>query len=225
MSRRSEATVTSAITEYEWEPVRGLPGHLPAGEVLLWQGAPSWWALACHALHLRAVAGYFAVLLTWRAAAGWSGSPTELGASMLPLFGLTAGALALTAAFAWLTAKTTVYSVTNRRVVLRYGMALPKAVNVPFALVLGAGLRTNPGGTGDIPLSLERAGKLPYPLMWPHVRPWRISRAQPMLRAIPDAALVAQRLSRALAAATGGEAVLASVEPARAHLDGAGAVA
>ena len=28
------------ITEYDDEPIRGLPGELPQGETLLWQGSP-----------------------------------------------------------------------------------------------------------------------------------------------------------------------------------------
>ena len=36
--------------DYHVEPVRGLPQSLPEGEELLWQGAPSTWALARDAL-------------------------------------------------------------------------------------------------------------------------------------------------------------------------------
>ncbi|HBB55427.1 MAG TPA: phosphopantetheine adenylyltransferase, partial [Hyphomonadaceae bacterium] len=32
--------------EFDFEPVRGLPEALPAGEAILWQGAPSAWGLA-----------------------------------------------------------------------------------------------------------------------------------------------------------------------------------
>ena len=35
-------------------------------------------------------------------------------------------------------------------------------------------------------------------LLWPHVRPWRLRAAQPMLRGIPDAAAVAARLAELL---------------------------
>ena len=33
------------MSEYDHEPVRGLPGVLPSGEALLWQGAPEWRSL------------------------------------------------------------------------------------------------------------------------------------------------------------------------------------
>jgi hypothetical protein len=37
-------------------------------------------------------------------------------------------------------------------------------------------------------------------MLWPHARPWRMARAEPSLRAIPDAAHAGQILGRALAA-------------------------
>jgi len=53
--------------EFEIEPVRGLPEALPQGEHILWQGAPSAWALARDAMSLYYVAGYFVLIALWRA--------------------------------------------------------------------------------------------------------------------------------------------------------------
>ena len=50
------------MTEYEAEPIRGLPGLLPPGELILWQGSPAPLLLARSAFHVRAVAIYFALL-------------------------------------------------------------------------------------------------------------------------------------------------------------------
>ena len=41
------------MTEYEAEPIRGLPGLLPKGEHIVWQGAPQWQALSRRAFHTR----------------------------------------------------------------------------------------------------------------------------------------------------------------------------
>ena len=41
---------------------------------------------------------------------------------------------------------------------------------------------------------------LGYLLLWPHARPWRFSRPQPMLRALPGVAQVAETLAAAVAA-------------------------
>ena len=180
--------------EYDLEPIRGLPGDLPEGEHILWQGAPSWKRLARDAFKTRWVAGYFAVLLLWAAVDG-----NASGFAMTLLVG-AAGA-ALLHVLAWLAARATVYTITNRRVVFRFGIALPKCVNLPMSAIAGAGLKQNADGTGDIPLSLSGAHRLGYIQFWPHVRPWKVAAPEPMMRALPDVANVAALLSDALLAA------------------------
>jgi hypothetical protein len=88
-------------------------------------------------------------------------------------------------------------------VVIRAGVALPKSINIPFKVIGSASLRTRKGGDGDIPLQLtgpNRAGYLP---LWPHVRPWSMMRAEPMLRGVPDSAQAAEILAGALAEKAG----------------------
>jgi hypothetical protein len=41
---------------------RGLPGPLPKGEQMLWQGGPSWKHVAVRVLHVRKLIIYFAIL-------------------------------------------------------------------------------------------------------------------------------------------------------------------
>src|SRR5579883_2431866 len=191
------------MTEYEYEPVRGLPIKLPPGEQILWQGSPNWRTLAIHLCHLRFVTGYFAVLCAWSLASALSdGRPLldafKASAWLLALLGVATGLLV---GFAYLCARTTIYTITNRRVVLRYGIALTKAVNVPLRYIVGAKLRLYANGTGDIPLTLRDDNKLAYLILWPHVRPWRFGHPQPMLRGVNDAVGVSDIL-RATSAAT-----------------------
>jgi hypothetical protein len=190
------------IRQFDLRP-RGLPGPLPKGERLLWQGAPRWRALAVRALHVRKFAVYFAVLLAWYAASSLSGgaAPAAVALATAKLAGLALVPLALLTAYAWGIARTTVYSVTNRRVVVRFGIALPMTINLPFAQIDGAALKEAADGTGDIALTLARGARVSYLVAWPHVRPWRVGRAQPSLRSVPNVAQVAQVVSRALAAA------------------------
>lgn len=184
--------------------LRGLPEPLPPGEELLWQGAPDWRALARRAFHVRALVAYFAVLVAWSGVTAlYDGQPAAAAAlAMLRPAALAVAALGLVALLAWLTARTTVYTITSRRVVLRIGIALPLTVNLPFRNVGAAALRAYRDGTGDIPLSLVGDGRVALLHLWPHARPWRVAKAEPMLRAVPDAARVAEILGRALAAAT-----------------------
>lgn len=178
---------------------------LPKGETLLWQGRPAWWPLAVRAFHVRKVAIYFALFMAWRFAAtlydGGSLAAAAIAALWLAIpAALSVGALC---ALAVLYARTTRYRVTSRRVLLQFGVALPMTLNVPYRIVGSAGLKTYADGTGDIPLALTGKERAAYLLLWPHVRPWRAARAEPMLRAVPNAAGVAGVLSKALAAASG----------------------
>lgn len=192
------------MREHDYEPVPGLPERLPPGETILWQGAPEREALARRALHVRTIAWYFLALAAWRglalAADGAAATDIASGAAFLVMLG-AAAILPLTL-YAWAAARTTLYTITNRRVVIRAGVALPTTFNVPFAAVEAAGLKLHGGGVGDIALRLVPDQKIAYLFLWPHARPWRFARPEPMLRCIPEAERVAQLLGRALAAAT-----------------------
>jgi hypothetical protein len=188
--------------DYQSEPIRGLPERPPAGEDILWQGEPSWRELAKNVFHIRAVAGYFAALMAWRAATHLTQG--GLHASVLAVLGLlpiAALGLGLLAGLAVLFSRTTVYTITSRRVVIRTGVALTIAVNIPFRVIQSAGLRPGAGGNGDIALSLSEAGGVSYANLWPNVRPWRMKKPEPMLRGIADAKSVAALLAAAVAKA------------------------
>nr|WP_304622809.1 photosynthetic complex putative assembly protein PuhB [Pelomonas sp. P8] len=185
--------------EHEFEARRGLPEALPEGETQLWQGSPSAWLLARQALHVDMVAAYFGALVLWRAAANWhdgasTGDMLRAVAGMLPLIALALGLLATIAA---LMAHTTVYTVTNRRVVMRVGIVLSISFNLPFAQIASAGWRQR-GAGGDIVLTLAGPDRIAYLHLWPHVRPWRLRHTEPMLRALADAPAVAGVLATAL---------------------------
>jgi hypothetical protein len=191
-----------SMGEYDFEPVRGLPGNLPPGEELLWQGSPAWQALARGAFRVVPVGVYFVLLAIWRGTAVMAADhdPTLAlrAAGLLLLLGaVSVGVLGL---LAWLNARVTVYSITSRRLVIRHGVALTMALNVPFSKIASVNLSTRPDGNGDVALTLIKGERLGYLLTWPHVRPWHYLQPQPTLRAIPDAAQAGAILARALAA-------------------------
>ena len=66
----------SAVHEHEFEAAPGLPEPLPAGERVLWQGAPQWRTLAVEVFHVRAVAIYLVAMLALQASAGVTSSVT-----------------------------------------------------------------------------------------------------------------------------------------------------
>ncbi len=191
--------------KHESEPIRGLPGALPEGEHILWQDCPAWWPLALRAYRLRAVAIYFAVLwlIGFTAELRDGGTVHEAMIALVPLTILALVALGLILVLAVLAARLAVYTITNRRVVIRCGVALPVTVNLPFALISSAGLKRFADGTGDIALRLMQPHRVSYILLWPHVRPWHWRDPQPSLRALRQADEVAATLARALAQAAG----------------------
>jgi hypothetical protein len=188
------------MNEFEFEPIPGLPAHLPPGEKLLWQGSPTWRAVALRALHARGVSCYFGVIILWRILSGWYAgqSARSIATSSLWLLALAVAVIAFLLWVARLIARGTVYSISTRRVVMRFGVALPVSLNIPFKTVHAVGLREYADGTGDIPLQLNGNDHIAYLHLWPHARPWRLRHAEPMLRSVPRAAFAAEVLASAL---------------------------
>jgi hypothetical protein len=189
------------VREHDFEPIRGLPADLPAGETLLWQGRPSARRLACDAFHIRAVAAYFVLMMAWGAASGLSHGArpgtllaTESAAIPIALLGL-----GLLAGLAFLNSRTTVYTITSKRVVLRFGAGFSKAINIPFNVIQGAALKTYGDGSGDLALQLKAPNKIALMQLWPHARPNRFSQPEPALRSIADARVAGEALARAMA--------------------------
>jgi Bacterial PH domain len=195
--------------EHEFEAAHGLPELLPDGEKILWQGAPDWRTLAIQVMHVRTLAIYFAAMLLWRGGTVLSDTGSLLAALVsiaipTPLALLALGLMTL---FAWLTSRTTVYTLTNRRVVMRIGIVLSVTFNLPYRMIESVSLRTDSkgdkrtkdaNGAGDIALLLAASDKIAYANLWPHARPWRVKRPEPMLRAVPQSARVGQLLATAI---------------------------
>ncbi len=190
------------MREHEIEPVPGLPEALPNGEGILWQGSPRWWSLAQRALHIRTLSIYFALMVTWSVVSAFTGggtledaaiaSGTSLGLAFLCLGVLLMIGRALASA--------TLYTVTNRRIVFKVGVALPMTINIPFSAIDTASVKQHADGTEDIVLTLLPHHKIAWLALWPHTRPRYVTRAQPMLRAVPVTSGAAAIISRALAA-------------------------
>lgn len=191
--------------DFDFEPIRGLPAPLPEGERLLWQGSPSWRSFALRAYHVRAVALYFLLLVACRVAVGLAGSGPAADMLVSCALLLTSGgvAIGLLCLLAYFSARCTVYTLTNRRVLLRHGVAVPMTLNIPFSLIDGVALKAYGEDMGDIALTLAAGERIGYLITWPHLRPGRITRPQPSFRSLKQPRLVADLLSAALTAETG----------------------
>lgn len=183
--------------DFAFETRPGIPGPLPKGERILWQGKPSTWALARDAYGLRWVMIYFALVVLWRATVGGiDGGMAGAMAFGLPYVGLAAGAFVVILGLAWAAARTTVYTITSARILMRVGAALPVTLNLPFRQIGAADLDLRGDGTGTLAFTTLGEAQLSYLVLWPHLRPWHARKTQPAFRCIPDAATVAQLVSQ-----------------------------
>jgi len=181
--------------------ITGVDEPLPAGEEVLWSGAPAPRAVARHVLHARMWAAYMGALVVVVGASAassltWADTARVL---VLPLL-LAAFVLGGIALLARLVARTTEYVITSRRIVLRVGIAFPIVINVPLRLVEDAGVRTFGDGSGEVRLALSPAVKLAYIALWPHVETLRgLSHPRPKLRGLADPTAVGAALRQAVA--------------------------
>lgn len=205
----------SHFTEHDGEPVKGLPAALPAGESMLWQGKPDFTALAINVFHVRKIALYFAALALWRVItltnAGGGLFDSMITASTILAAGVAAVGLLLM--FAWLTARTTIYTLTDKRVVLRIGIALPMTVNLPLSIMSEANLKRYRSGSGDIFMTPEAGQRASYIVLWPHVRPFSVGQPQPAMRALVDPELVAEKIATALGSSSQLSSAVSAAEP------------
>jgi hypothetical protein len=191
-----------ATHEHEWEAAPGLPSALPKDERIVWQGAPDWKRLAIHAFHVRTIALYFLVMLAVQAI---NLTAPDSGTGMKPLAevdwkpmvvaaSLYSVALAMLMGTAWMSARSTLYTLTNKRVVMRIGIVLTLTFNLPFKRIVGASLKPQGKGTGDIALALHPEDRIGWAHLWPHQRAWYVKQPQPTLRCVPESQQVGELL-------------------------------
>jgi hypothetical protein len=178
----------------------GLPYHLPEGEHVLWQGRPDWWRLAINVYHVRKVAAYFAAFIVgqplWRLSQGES--VREAISNVPVLIACAIAACSILLAIAYASARTTRYTLTNKRALMKVGIALPAIINLPFRQIDGVSLALTGADCGNICFKTGGEVSLAYLLLWPHAKPWHVSKTQPAFRDIPDVEVVATRLAFAL---------------------------
>lgn len=158
-------------------------------ERVLWKGRPQLDLLARTAFHSRKAGLYMGALVVIALALG---KPDAAIVAAVLGTALTA----LLYVLAWASARSTLYILTDSRLIMRIGMAIETRINIPLKQVNAAHLALHgKHGHGDIAFELSGERLLGTLLLWPHVRPWYYAMPQPMLRAVPDAAAVAQMIA------------------------------
>jgi Bacterial PH domain len=204
--------------EHEFEAELGLPEPLPADETILWQGSPNYWAMAHKVFYLGWLAAYLLLMLGLRA--WWllqeGLAPLAYLKAFAPALLLSVVGLGLWWMLAHFTAKTTLYTITTKRVVMRVGIVLSVTFNLPFKQLVAADVSVRKGnaqGVGSIALRLAESSKIALFHLWPHARPWFWKSPQPMLRLIDDANAVSKTLARAWQAQLGSPIHIEATQP------------
>jgi hypothetical protein len=211
----------NAHHEHEFEAAPGLPEPLPKGERMIWQGSPDFRMLAIHAFHVRKLALYFTAMLALQWIYLSADPAAPLVRPLLTSAGMALLALGLLTTIAWFSARTTLYTLTDRRIVMRIGIVLTLTFNLPLRQVSGAAIKPQGAGHGDIALTLSGSDRIAWLNLWPHARPWQLRQPQPSLRCVPDAQAVGARIQQAWnvvhpeAIPVRGEAVQLPVRPPR----------
>lgn len=193
--------VSDAARDLPRARLRGVSEALPPGERVLWEGAPDSRALARHLFFVRPLAAYLAVMMLWwvgvnRAEIAAVSFWATLGTQLLLSGGLLVGAWW----FARAIANGTTYAITDRRIVMRFGVVFPLTINVPLHYVQGASARQFPDRTGQIAVKLGTQEKLAWIVLFPHVRPWTFNNPEPLLRGLKDPVKVGEILREAVLA-------------------------
>jgi hypothetical protein len=181
---------------HEFEPTFGFPESLPASEKVLWQGSPCAWLIARRIFFLPHLFFYF--LIVSCLALGVNSEVLTLKdilIKFLSYMSLGMVAIFLLIAISYLISSTTVYSVTDKRVVFRIGIVLNLSLNIPFGKIETAACKVYPDKSGDISLNLVPDNKIAYLHLWPHCRPWFFSSPRPRLSCLKDVEVVASSLT------------------------------
>jgi hypothetical protein len=175
--------------------IRGVDEPLPEDEKLLWEGGPDTAMLARHAFKTRWIAAYFVVLAGLATVLNGLGGGVARGLWLLLLGAVAVG---LVTGWAWLVARSTTYALTDRRIVMRLGVAFPSVFNLPLEMVGDAWIRTYPDRSGDVAFQVQGSDRIGYAFLWPHVRPWRVRDPQPMFRGLVEVSAVGEQIRTAV---------------------------
>ncbi len=203
----SRAAASSAEPRY----IRGVPHALPDGEHLLWEGAPSAPLVAKHVFHRAWVIAYFAVMTGWWVVSTMGTVTTnEFLVQLGVRVGLALIVLGVVEFMARAVARTTVYAITSKRVVLKIGVVLPMTINLPLRLLQDAGIARFRDGSGQIALTLLPGDRLAYIALWPHCKVFKLNQPSPVLRGLPNPDEVGALLRDAIVADNDAESVISA---------------
>ena len=105
-------------------------------------------------------------------------------------------------ALAGIQSQSSVYIITENRVIIKSGAALSFLISIPFKKIKAVNLQKRKGSLGTISFELSSGKRVPYISCWPSVRPWKLKNTEPAFSCIEDVDEVATILRKSVMAGT-----------------------
>jgi hypothetical protein len=163
---------------------------------ICWVGRPDWKSFGYHAFGLKYFLIYFFIC------AFYAVSQIESTFSFGELFikynpyllsGTFAGAIVLL--LAYIAARHTCYVITEKRIVIRTGVALVFLLNMPFKNILSIDTKPLAKGRGNVIFKVQSKKRIPYLSCWPSVKVGNFLEPIPAFRSIMALEKVGQIIS------------------------------
>jgi len=169
----------------KFEAPKNILDAIPNGESILWKGRPSLWGFSWNLFGLKWITLYLSMLSIVSVARFFASDfYTAFYVDFLPFFLSGIFASIILIGLAATQTYSTVYIITENRVIIKTGAALSFLISMPFKKIKEVNLQKRGASIGTISFELLSEKRVPYISCWPSVRPWRFKRTQPAFSCI-----------------------------------------
>ena len=169
----------------KFEAPKNILDAIPNGESILWKGRPSLWGFSWNLFGLKWITLYLSMLSIVSVARFFASDfYTAFYVDFLPFFLSGIFASIILIGLAATQTYSTVYIITENRVIIKTGAALSFLISMPFKMIKEVNLQKRGASIGTISFELLSEKRVPYISCWPSVRPWKFKRTQPAFSCI-----------------------------------------
>ena len=169
----------------KFEAPNNILDAIPNGESILWKGRPSLWGFSWNLFGLKWITLYLSMLSIVSVARFFASDfYTAFYVDFLPFFLSGIFASIILIGLAATQTYSTVYIITENRVIIKTGAALSFLISMPFKKIKEVNLQKRGASIGTISFELLSEKRVPYISCWPSVRPWKFKRTQPAFSCI-----------------------------------------
>ena len=169
----------------KFEAPKNILDAIPNGESILWKGRPSLWGFSWNLFGLKWITLYLGILSIVSVARFFASDfYTAFFFDFLPFFLSGIFVSIILIGLAATQPYSTVYIITENRVIIKTGAALSFLISMPFKKIKEVNLQKRGASIGTISFELLSEKRVPYISCWPSVRPWKFKRTQPAFSCI-----------------------------------------